>query len=166
MTPRRERAFRDISTLKARYFRFVDQKDWSGLAALFTQDVCLDATYAKGVYAAESKDDPRPAPLVIEGRQNVLDAIRQAVGPYVTVHHGFMPELELLSEDEATGIWAMHDEIFDVTGKMILIGDGHYLERYRKIGPQWAIASLQLIRLRLLVGDIATRHSAANGPHS
>lgn len=128
--------------------------------------MCLDATYAKGVYAAASKDDPRPAPLLIEGRQNVLDAIRQAVETLRHRPSRFMPELELLSEDEATGIWAMHDEIFDVTGKMILIGDGHYLERYRKIGPQSAIASQQLIRLRLPVGDIATHHSAANGPHS
>ena len=58
-----------------------------------------------------------------------------------------MPEIEILSDSEARGIWAMED-IVEFTGRR-LHGFGHYHETYRKDGGQWRIARLHLTRTRI-----------------
>ena len=63
------------------------------------------------------------------------------------VHHGHMPEIEVLGDNSARGTWAM-DDIVELPG-LSLRGWGHYHEQYRKEDGQWRICRIRLTRLRL-----------------
>ena len=126
-----------IKQLKARYFRLMDTKQWLPFSQVFSDDVIVDVSHDK--HAPGDK---------IVGRANVVDFIRKAVGKAATVHHGHMPEIELLSATEARGIWAMFDYVEFKPSRGIR-GYGHYHEEYRKEGGSWHISKLKLTRLRV-----------------
>ena len=126
-----------IKQLKARYFRLMDTKQWLPFSQVFSDDVIVDVSHDK--HAPGDK---------IVGRANVVDFIRKAVGKAGTVHHGHMPEIELLSATEARGIWAMFDYV-DFKPSRGIRGYGHYHEEYRKEGGSWHISKLKLTRLRV-----------------
>ena len=126
-----------IKQLKARYFRLMDTKEWLPFSQVFTDDVVVDVSH----------DKHAPGDF-IRGRANVVDFIRKAVGKAITVHHGHMPEIELLSPTEARGVWAMFDYVEFNPGRGIR-GYGHYHEEYRKEAGQWHISKLKLTRLRV-----------------
>jgi len=148
-------AIEDIRQLKARYFRYVDTRDWAGLATVFTDDILFDRTYGRAVQDPVTGiwSPPLPAgPQLVHGRDAVLAMVRQAVGHLTTVHHGHMPEIAILDAANATGLWAMSDELRDSNGRLILAGRGHYHEVYRKTGDGWQIARCKLTRLSLVRG--------------
>ena len=126
-----------IKQLKARYFRLMDTKQWLPFSQVFTDDVVVDVSH----------DKQTPA-HTIRGRADVVDFIRKAVGKATTVHHGHMPEIELLSPTEARGIWAMYDYVEFKPSRGIR-GYGHYHEEYRKEKGGWRIRALKLTRIRL-----------------
>lgn len=155
-TAARLAALEDIRQLKARYFRCVDTKDWEQLAQVFTPDVEFDRTMGNAVRDpwTGAWDPPlAEVPLIVSGRDAVLRMIRGAVEHIHTVHHGFMPELEVLSETAARGVWAMCDELRDRDRKLILRGSGHYHETYERSSAGWAIRTAKLVRLSLLYGE-------------
>jgi len=123
-----------IKALKARYFRAMDTKDWPLLASCFTADLHADFRAGPG--------------MLVEGRDAYIAQISEILERATTVHHGHMPELELLDADNATGVWAMED-LVQLPG-IELQGWGHYHERYRKEDGSWKIASIRLSRLRLV----------------
>src|SRR6478672_10838185 len=84
-----------IKQLKARYFRTMDTKDWDAMRAVFTDDVVVDTTTSGGG--------------VVQGADEFMTFLREAIGDVVTVHHGHMPEIEITSPSTATGVWAMED---------------------------------------------------------
>lgn len=127
-----------IHHLKARYFRCVDSKSWEMLATLFTSDATL--------FFPENQSEPIAVHLGIP-------FIAEALAGAVSIHHGHMPEIEILSADQAVGIWAMEDRIFwppdkpTVMGLESLHGYGHYHEQYRRVDGRWLIQSLKVTRL-------------------
>ena len=129
-----------IKALKARYFRFVDTKDWNGLRAVFTDDAVIEIP-------ENFEQSFEVGPFV--------DMVEAALANAISVHHGHMPEIEILSEDHARGIWAMNDMLAfapgdaGLTGASRIIGSGHYHESYRRIGTEWHIATLRLTRIHL-----------------
>ena len=127
-----------IKTLKARYFRSMDSKDWQGLSNCFTEDLVADFRQGPGMLA--------------EGRANYIAQISEILSDAITIHHGHMPEITMLSDIAATGIWSMEDIV--KLPDLSIQGWGHYHESYRKELGEWRIASIKLTRLRLLVnGD-------------
>ena len=132
----------DIRDLKARYCRCLDTKDWDGLAALFLDDAVLDV----------EQDTGNPP---ITGRAGILDQIRFAVIDAATSHQVHTPEIALMSDDEATGVWAMQDRVVWQPGKSPLpgvasiTGYGQYHERYRQTADGWKFASLRLTRFHV-----------------
>jgi uncharacterized protein (TIGR02246 family) len=124
-----------IKQLKARYFRLMDTKDWSGLAAVFTDDVEIDMTGEGG--------------RVTHGLAEFMPFLRQNIEQAITVHHGHMPEVALTSPTTATGVWAMEDRIWWPEGSPIshLHGYGHYFETYEKTSGHWLIKTMALTRL-------------------
>lgn len=128
-----------IKQLKARYFRFLDTKEWEAFAELFTDD-CEHLL---------PNDDPRPP---VPNAQYLAD-IRRTLADAVTVHHGHMPEITITGPGEATGIWAMSDDVEiprDGEAPLHLRGAGHYLETYRKGDDgRWRISSKRNVRLRV-----------------
>jgi uncharacterized protein (TIGR02246 family) len=121
-----------IRQLKARYFRTMDTKDWAAMRRVFTDDVVMDTTAAGG--------------NLMEGADQFLAFLQEALGEAVTVHQGHMPEIELTSATTATGIWALHDIVIWPSG-MRLDGYGHYHETYEKGADGWQIKSSTLTRL-------------------
>jgi len=129
-----------ILQLKARYFRAMDTKDWSGLRSVFADDVVMDTTASGGG--------------VITGAEQFLAFLREAIGDVVTVHHGHTPEIELTSPTTATGIWAMEDMLRWPDGSQ-MHGFGHYHESYEKLDGDWYIKTSILTRLRMDFTDPA-----------
>lgn len=125
-----------IRRLKARYFRCIDTKDWDGLRAILCDDVDID------VHADSGRRYTGADAFVTSVSRNLAGA--------TSVHHGHMPEIDILGVDEATGVWAMEDEIWFPPGGPIehLHGYGHYHERYRRVDGEWRIAALTLVRIR------------------
>ncbi|MFA7439818.1 MAG: nuclear transport factor 2 family protein [Sphingomonadaceae bacterium] len=144
-------AIEEIKKLKARYFRFMDTKDWNGLATIFTDDATFDARAslsvdgkATGGPASESNN------WITHGGTRIIHFIQGAIGESTTCHHGHCHEIELLSPTEARGVIAMEDQIFDtVDGAPVLKlhGCGHYHENYRKTDGRWQISHSRLTRL-------------------
>ncbi|WP_313805952.1 nuclear transport factor 2 family protein [Sphingobium sp.] len=137
-------AIEEIKRLKARYFRTMDTGDWDGFASLFTQDAHFDV---RG--ALEEKPDLSALGDPIRGRTAIVDYVRSGISPLTSAHYGHMPEIEILSEDSATGIWALDDILRPPAGGPFTLfrGHGHYHERYSRIDGRWHIADLRITRL-------------------
>jgi uncharacterized protein (TIGR02246 family) len=133
-----------IMRLKARYFRCMDSKDWASWSQVFADNATLLVDMAPTTWGGA----PESGPLV-EGRQNIVAYVRAAIEDCVTVHHGHMPEIDVISPTTAIGIWAM-DDIVEWPKQRIMKGHGHYHESYQKDPDgEWRIASLHLTRLRV-----------------
>jgi hypothetical protein len=123
-----------IKQLKARYFRLMDTKEWETMRReVFADDVVVDTSSSGGG--------------VIAGAAPFVAFLREAIGDVVTVHHGHMPEIEIMSATTASGIWAMEDMLRWPNG-MEMHGYGHYHETYEKVDGAWRIKSTTLTRLR------------------
>ena len=99
---------------------------------------------------------------VVQGADEFMTFLRDAIGDVVTVHHGHMPEIEVTSPTTATGVWAMEDMLRWPNG-MEMHGYGHYHETYEKIDGQWRIKTTTLTRLRV---DIRTHPAPSRGARS
>jgi hypothetical protein len=133
-------AIEEIKCLKARYFRYVDTKDWEGFKSLFAADAVFDI----------SQDVPG---CVLTGPERIAQAASVPLTGCVSVHHGHCPEIEITSATSATGIWAMEDKLRwsadSALPNQTLHGYGHYVESYERIAGQWHIKTLKLTRLRV-----------------
>lgn len=133
-----------IKQLKARYCRLLDAKDWQAWRDILTDDFVSDTRESGG--------------KKIEGGDAFVAFVRKMLGkPHqLTAHQVHAPELELLSDSEARGIWALEDFVRLMPG-ISMRGYGHYHETYEKVGGQWRIGSSTLTRLRMdLVTPILT----------
>jgi uncharacterized protein (TIGR02246 family) len=123
----------EIKRLKARYFRCLDTKDWSGLAGVFAADATLEA---------EGR--------VRHGRDEIVGKIAKVLDGVRSVHHGHMPEITITGTDTATGVWAMFDYLeFPTDPPSGFRGFGHYEEEYVREDGAWLIKRLVLTRLRV-----------------
>jgi hypothetical protein len=150
-------AIEEIKRLKAAYFRAMDMKDWNMFRDLFVEDCVIDTSEAftprdaagQPIETALPVIPPNPD-LIIHGIDAFMAAQHHHLDGVSTVHHGHMPEIDLLSENEATGIWAMEDKLRWPAGPMReMHGYGHYTERYVRVNGRWRIASLKLTRIRI-----------------
>lgn len=132
-----------IKQLKARYFRLMDTKQWEAWGEVFSDDARLQW--------GESQADSA------SGRANIVSAVSRAIDSAVTCHHGHMPEIELVSEERATGVWAMYDLVDHPEFR--LEGCGHYSEEYVKVAGEWKIQRSRLTRLRR---DFVAKNVAQN----
>lgn len=136
-------AIEAIKQLKARYFRCMDCKDWSGLEGVFAPDAELDMR-------AEMRDGS-DGDGFIRGAAAITAFIRRSVEALETVHHGHMPEIELLSDNSARGIWAMEDLIRwpEGTAPKSMNAYGHYHDTYQRIDKRWYVKTSTLTRVRV-----------------
>jgi SnoaL-like protein len=138
-------AIEEIKTLKARYFRCMDTKDWDGFADVFAPDAVMDMSSE----VPATDDDPDAG--ITKGNKEIAAFVRSHVGEVTTVHHGHMPEIEVVSPTTARGIWAMEDKLRWPEGSFLetMHGYGHYHETYELVAGEWRISTLMLTRLRL-----------------
>jgi len=125
-----------IKQTKARYFRFLDGKQWSDWRTCFTDDMHF--------YLGQ---DPKS---VTSSGDEFVAYVSKLLADTVTVHQGHMPEVDLTSDTTATGIWAMFDWVDHKSDpETSMQGYGHYVEDYEKGGDgKWRIKNLRLTRIR------------------
>ncbi|MGH8518873.1 MAG: nuclear transport factor 2 family protein, partial [Panacagrimonas sp.] len=102
-----------LRILKARYCRLLDAKDWTAWRELFADDFVSDTSASGGKR--------------VVGADPFIDFVRANLGSprRITVHQVHAPELELLADGTARGIWALEDLIRFAPGLSIR-GYGHY----------------------------------------
>jgi hypothetical protein len=133
-------AIEEIRRLKARYFRFLDRKQWDEWTDLFVEDLHVEI------------DEPG-ATMALDSRADFVAATSKALEGIITVHHGHMSEITLDGLDKASAIWSMEDHLSPAPGG----GDhywgmGWYEERYEADDTNtWRIAETKLVRQRVVL---------------
>jgi len=131
------RELRDIESIKRvkyAYFRAIDSADLKLLGSLVTDDV--EVRFIGGDYDWKLK-----------GRDEYVEAVaRNFNASSVTEHNGNHPEINILSETEAEGIWYLHDNFYNLLKKVFTTGSAFYHDRYRKVDGQWRIARTEYKR--------------------
>lgn len=140
-------AVHEIQSLKARYYRSLDTKDWAGLEATLAPDLTADFRDS----GSERNED-----LLFEGAATFVGGLAPMMTPLLTAHHGHMPEIEILSPTSAQAIWALEDHVWAPegvpTGFRWMHGVGHSHETYTRLDGEWRIQTLRLTRVRLEQG--------------
>jgi hypothetical protein len=124
-----------IQATKAKYFYFLDTKQWDLLRTVFTEDVDFDSA--------------REGEYFFDGREGFIAYVTANLTESVTIHHGHMPIIDFVGPDEATAIWAMQDYVEVFASGRKFVGYGHYHERYRRVGDDWKICAWKITRLRV-----------------
>ena len=125
----------EIKKVQARYFRFLDTKQWDRIPAIFTDDAHLELDGNKF-------DDPTA----------FVAMMKTVIGEAPTVHHCHMPEIELTGPDTAEAIWAMEDLLSFPAAADAPPGHrgyGHYTETLRRVDGKWLIERMVLTRTRM-----------------
>jgi len=89
-------AIDSLSQLKARYFRFMDTKQWDLWEALYTPDAVLDARDDGPAMASLGFPAPPADALLFRTAPGIRQAVSAALEGVRTVHHGHMGEFEIL----------------------------------------------------------------------
>jgi hypothetical protein len=133
-------AIEQIKRLKARYFYHLDHQNWTG--------------WKRDVFAPDATMDvPGLTTETLRGVDNIIAWVAGRASGQRSVHHGHMPDIEILSADRAKATWAMEDILFkspeqaERLGYRYLHGFGHYHETYVRLPVGWRIESTRLTRL-------------------
>ena len=130
----------EIQRVKARYFRFLDHRQWDKFRDLFTDDLQF--------FVDVSRDPESTVPMWASADELVAH-LSSTASDRITVHQGHMPDIEFLDEDHAEAIWAMFDWVDYPTPGRAFKGYGYYFEKYvRCADGRWRISSSRLTRLR------------------
>jgi hypothetical protein len=123
-----------IRRLKYAYFRTLDLKRFDQLGQLLTED------------ATASYEDGR---TTLSGRAEIVAWLSEALGNpgIVTEHNGHHPEIDLVSETAATGVWYLFDRVIIPTADLEIGGTAFYEDRYAKTGDGWRIAHTGYMRV-------------------
>lgn len=124
-----------IKQLKHAYFRCVDTCNLEELGSLFHDDV--QVRFKGGGYEWN-----------LDGREEYVNNIgmafsREAVGHH-NAHH---PEIQILSDTEATGIWYLADNMWILNHNAFTHGTALYWDRYIKENGRWLIKDTNYERI-------------------
>ena len=124
-----------IKQLKHAYFRCIDTANWEELAELFHDDVSVH--FVGGTYEWK-----------LRGKTEYLESVSQSFHREAIGHHnGHHPEIQMLSESEATGIWYLADNMWMLNHKFFTSGTAIYWDRYQKVEGSWKIRETKYRRL-------------------
>ena len=124
-----------IRQLKHAYFRCIDTANHAELAEIFHDDVSVH--FVGGTYEWK-----------LRGKQEYLASLkmafhRQSIGH----HHGHHPEIQILSDTEATGIWYLNDHMWQLDSGFYTRGTALYWDRYLKVNGRWQIKDTRYRRI-------------------
>ncbi|WP_433189922.1 nuclear transport factor 2 family protein [Actinoallomurus sp. CA-150999] len=124
-----------IKQLKARYFRHMDQQNWTEFGEVFARDAVVGG-----------------GPQQVVGRPAIVEYIAAMSQNARMAHQGFLPEIEVVGAGDATGTWAMSDyyETLGTTPPVGFRGFGHYVDRYAQEDGAWRITSSRLTRIKII----------------
>jgi len=133
---RRLETIEEVRQVKARYFRCVDLRLWDEFEDLFTDDLEVDFE--------ESTSKPK-------GKREFLASVARHFVTGYSVHHGHVPEIEVVDDTTTTAIWPMYDRVESPSdsGYVSHEGWGHYTETYRRCPDgKLRISRSRLTRIR------------------
>jgi SnoaL-like domain len=140
-TNERLAAIEDIKQLKARYCRAIDEDRLSDWREIFSADAV--------VMTPEAPEQPQ-----IIGIDRIVELAETVLAGTTRVHHLHAPEITIVGDEEATGIWALEDNLYWKSEKTNMFGAkrhfrgfGHYREKYRKTPAGWRITEMALSRV-------------------
>jgi hypothetical protein len=124
-----------IKQLKHAYFRCIDTANFEELAELFHEDVSVH--FVGGTYEWK-----------LQGRAEYIETVSKAFTTGSVGHHnGHHPEIQILSETEATGIWYLSDNMWMLNFKFHTTGTAIYWDRYLTLDGRWTIRETSYERL-------------------
>jgi len=124
-----------IKQLKHSYFRCIDTANFEELETMFHEDV--EVHFVGGAYEWR-----------LQGRDAYLKSLRESFHRQAIGHHnGHHPEIQILSENEASGIWYLADNMWLLNFKFFTTGTAIYWDRYVKIDGRWLIRKTNYERL-------------------
>jgi hypothetical protein len=138
-------AIEEISRTKAEYFRCIDEQDWAGLIAVFTPDAETDMRGAV---------EPHNPDLLSNDPKEFANNNAFVLKDVKTAHFGYMPRIDVISEDEAVAVWSMEDWLWVPEGNPVMPvgrmhGWGHYHDRYKRVDGRWLMSATRLTRVKL-----------------
>jgi len=124
-----------IKQLKHAYFRCIDTANFEELETIFHPDVSVH--FVGGTYEWS-----------LQGRDEYLAALRKAFTREAIGHHnGHHPEIQILSETEATGIWYLADNMWILNHRFFTTGTAIYWDHYLKVDGRWTIKQTEYERI-------------------
>ena len=134
-----------IKQLKARYFRALDTNDWVLFESTFTPD--CPASYSDG-------------DLCFPDRASIVEFMRENLSGdrMLTMHHGHHPEIEIIDETTANGIWYLEDTVLALDANLRIYGAGIYDDGYTKVDGEWKISRIGYKRTFECMEPIGDNH--------
>ena len=124
-----------IKRVKHTYFRCLDTANFDEIEGLFHPEVTVH--FVGGTYEWK-----------LEGKREYLDSIRASFHKEAIGHHnGHHPEIRLVSESEATGIWYLADQMWMFSNQYYTAGTALYWDRYVKEDGRWLIRHTKYERI-------------------
>lgn len=116
-----------VRNVKHAYFRCVDTGNLEEAKELFHPEVKVH--FKGGTYE-----------WVLNNREEYLAAIGKSFNAKVAAqHNGHHPEIQILSETEATGTWYLHDIFWNMNEQKRTVGTALYRDKYLKTDGRWQI---------------------------
>lgn len=124
-----------IKQLKHAYFRCIDTANLEELGTLFHDEVSV--SFIGGTYKWQT-----------QGKKEYLDNIGVSFSNQSIGHHnGHQPEIQMISDTEATGIWYLADHMWILNHSRKTTGTALYWDRYLKVNGKWLIKDTSYERL-------------------
>ncbi|MDG2334526.1 MAG: nuclear transport factor 2 family protein [Myxococcota bacterium] len=124
-----------IRQLKHAYFRCIDTANFEELGSLFHEDVLVH--FVGGSYEWK-----------LQGKDEYLGSVKKSFTDQSVGHHnGHHPEIQMLSETEATGIWYLADNMWVMNYNFFTTGTAIYWDRYLKVDGRWLIKDTRYERI-------------------
>ncbi|MCH9691582.1 MAG: nuclear transport factor 2 family protein [Gammaproteobacteria bacterium] len=115
-----------IKQLKARYLLACDQRDFDGLRSCFvTSGLVINYGFI-GKFTS------------VEQFISTFSDMTQHAG-HIDLHHGLAPQITLLDENQASGIWRLHFQLLHTEMQLMQIMGGVYEDKYRRVDSKWKI---------------------------
>jgi len=144
-------AFEAVATLKARYFRLMDLKQWDDWEKLYASSATMDMRDEASSMARLGIDVGDKEAWLLKSPAGIRDGVEAALTGVTSVHHGHMAEVQIVEPGRIRAIWAMEDVIRYGEGRPIagFNGYGHYHDTYIFEDGRWLIDRVTLKRLHL-----------------
>ena len=133
-------AIEEIKTLKARYLRCVDSKQWDEFETLFIPDAA---------FIGHDVGDFR-----VNRTHEFREFSEKFLADCVSIHHVLAPEITFIDDNTAKVVWVMTDMLRwekgdPINGYTKIDGWGHYHETAVKTPDGWRMSAWELTRVKL-----------------
>ena len=148
-----------IKQLKARYLRFMDDKDWDAFGSCLSDD--FEITFLRPVldrYPPEYLARLTPEGHLPLDRDQLLAWLRVVGMQCPTLHYGHMPEITILGPESAVGLWRMTDmTCWPGDPPVWMRGHGSWEEEYVRTHDGWRIRRSRFQRYEIDVSDATAK---------